>query len=270
MTLPTTTPIPGGLLADVLAHWSSKSWEPGDLARFRMADDDGLDGLSDDELDALETLSDDDVDALRNLTPEALAKLKGGDAVDEDALPDPVKSVLKKERGNARDAKRARRTAEAAHATEKARADRLQAEIDRLKKKPPSKDDDGKPDTAAEIEAARQAAQAEAEAKANERIIRAEVKAAAAGKFADPSVAVRLVDLSLITVDANGDVDEDAIAEQFEEILEKTPALAAKAKRKPKPNEGQGKKSTPHTGADAGRAEAERRFGKREAAGASK
>jgi hypothetical protein len=82
---------------------------------------------------------------------------------------------------------------------------------------------DGEPDA----ETIRSQARAEAIAEANERIVRSEVKAAAAGKLNDPSDALRLLDLSGFEVDADGNVDEDEIAEAIEDLISKKPYLAA-------------------------------------------
>lgn len=255
---------PGGLLAAVQDHWDRQGWPLADRDRFRMEDDD-LGGLTADEAAALDALSESDRDALEALSADELAILLGDeDEVDEDELSDPVKAILKKNRGELRDVKKARRAAESNASREKARADRAEAEIARLKGKKP-------PENAPEVDAdeIRRQANDEASKAANQRIVRAEVKAAAGGKFADPALAVRLVDLDEITVYDDGSVDEDAIVEQLEEILEKNPGLAAKAVRKrPKPPKGQGQHGQAATGADAGKAEAARRFGQREAAGA--
>lgn len=77
------------------------------------------------------------------------------------------------------------------------------------------------------IEKARQEARTEATEAANARLIRAEVKAAAAGKLANPELAQKLIDTSGITVDANGDVDADAVAAAVTELLTQYPSLAA-------------------------------------------
>ncbi|GHF73961.1 hypothetical protein [Streptomyces thermodiastaticus] len=70
-------------------------------------------------------------------------------------------------------------------------------------------------------------AEAAALAKANERIVRAEVKAAAAGKLADPKDAFRFLDLAQFEVDADGNVDADEIADAIEDLLKTKPYLAA-------------------------------------------
>jgi len=90
------------------------------------------------------------------------------------------------------------------------------------------KDDSEAPD----VDAIKRQAATEATAKANARILRSEIKAAAAGKFADVSDALLNLDLTAFEVDENGDVDADEIAEQIQDLLTRKPHLAAaKAKR---------------------------------------
>lgn len=64
-------------------------------------------------------------------------------------------------------------------------------------------------------------------AKANERILRAEVKAAAAGKLHHPEDSLRFLDLSAFDVDDDGQVDADAIDDAINDLLAKRPDLAA-------------------------------------------
>ena len=73
--------------------------------------------------------------------------------------------------------------------------------------------------------------EAAALAKANEKIVRAEIKAAAAGKLADPSDALRYLDLTKFDVDADGGVDESAVNEAIAELIEQKPYLAAQGGR---------------------------------------
>lgn len=70
----------------------------------------------------------------------------------------------------------------------------------------------------------------EANEKANARILRSEVKALAAGKFADVSDAILNLDLSGFEVDENGDVDADEITDAIEKLLTRKPHLAATAR----------------------------------------
>lgn len=92
------------------------------------------------------------------------------------------------------------------------------AEIARLKAKGDDTDGEQSP---AEL-----AAQSRA-AKADEKIKRAAVKTAAAGKMVDPSDAHLYLSLADIDVDEDGDVDEDELADLIDEILEKKPHLKA-------------------------------------------
>lgn len=79
------------------------------------------------------------------------------------------------------------------------------------------------PDPEAIVRQAEQAAMA----KANERIVRAEVKAAAAGKLADPADAFRFLDLGQFEVDADGNLDADEVADAIADLLQSKPYLAA-------------------------------------------
>ena len=83
-------------------------------------------------------------------------------------------------------------------------------------------------------EAAQAAAEVEkaALAKANTRIVRAEVKAAAAGRLANPALAMKLLDLDKFEVDDNGDVDQTEIADAISELLREEPYLAAEAPKR--------------------------------------
>lgn len=64
-------------------------------------------------------------------------------------------------------------------------------------------------------------------ARVNERLVKAEVKVAAAGKLADPADAHRFLDLSQFEVDADGNVDADEVAEAIDDLLKSKPYLAA-------------------------------------------
>lgn len=67
------------------------------------------------------------------------------------------------------------------------------------------------------------------ETKANARIVRSEIRAAAAGKLADPKDAlIHLRDrLDQFEVDANGEVDSEEVADAITKLLEEKPYLAA-------------------------------------------
>lgn len=72
----------------------------------------------------------------------------------------------------------------------------------------------------------RQAEQA-ATAKANTRLLRAEVRAVAAGKLTDPKDALLHMDLDQFEVDENGDVDTEEIADAITDLINRKPYLAA-------------------------------------------
>jgi len=93
-------------------------------------------------------------------------------------------------------------------------------------------------------------AEAAAMAKANTRILSAEVRAAAAGKLSDPSDALTFIDLSQFDVDDDGSVDETEIADAIADLLRKKPYLAAQggpSTPKPDPSQGEGSRGTAST-----------------------
>lgn len=84
-------------------------------------------------------------------------------------------------------------------------------------------------------------AEARATQKANQRILSAEVRAAAAGKLSDPSDALTFIDLSQFDVDDDGEVDQGEIAAAIADLLTKKPYLAAQGGPKtPKADPSQG------------------------------
>lgn len=80
------------------------------------------------------------------------------------------------------------------------------------------------------LDAAKTEGRNEALSTANQRIVRAEVKAVASGKTIDPDAVVALLDLSQFKVDDNGDVDAKAISSAIDELLKEKPYLTGKAK----------------------------------------
>lgn len=125
----------------------------------------------------------------------------------EEALGDPGKKAL--------DAMKAKwKAAEAERKAEADRAAALQAKIDGQE---------------AEYQASleRQRVKDEALAVANERILKAEVRAAAAAKLADPADALKFLDLSSFEVDDDGAVDGAVIATAIEDLVKSKPYLAA-------------------------------------------
>jgi hypothetical protein len=78
------------------------------------------------------------------------------------------------------------------------------------------------------IAAARDEGRREALGQVTGRMVEAEVRAAAAGKLADPADAVRLIDLTGFVGD-DGDIDAKAIAAAVDELVETKPYLRAAA-----------------------------------------
>jgi hypothetical protein len=108
--------------------------------------------------------------------------------------------------------------------TERDARRKLEEEMEALKA-PAASGTTDQPD-AAEIK--RQATR-DANAKANARILKSEIKAAAAGKLADPSDALAYLDPKSFEVDDNGDVDAEELADAIDDLLTRKPYLAAKA-----------------------------------------
>lgn len=81
----------------------------------------------------------------------------------------------------------------------------------------------------AEYEAQQRAREVEsaALAKADERILKAEIRAAAAAKLADPADALRFLDLSEFEVGSDGDVDSAAVNAAIDVLITSKPYLAA-------------------------------------------
>jgi hypothetical protein len=82
---------------------------------------------------------------------------------------------------------------------------------------------------AANAEQIRAEADKAATARANQRIVRSEVRAAAAGKLADPKDALTFLDLAKFEVDEDGQVDEEEIADAIADLIKNKPYLAAAA-----------------------------------------
>lgn len=106
-----------------------------------------------------------------------------------------------------------------------------------------------------ETERVRRDAEIAATTKANGRIVRAEIRALAAGRFADPADAVVFLDVSRFDVDDDGEVDRDEIAAAIDELLARKPHLgktdtaAQSGARAPRPDrsQGAGEPGTPTT-----------------------
>lgn len=81
------------------------------------------------------------------------------------------------------------------------------------------------------VEQAKREAKAEAQKAFNTRLVQAEVRAAAAGKLADPEDAIRFIDLTKFDVDDEGKVDNKAITKEITDLVKARPYLAASATR---------------------------------------
>lgn len=147
----------------------------------------------------------------------------GGDSGDQGSgdLGDAGKKALEAERTRAKAAEKAHKAA----MKELADARKRLADIDAS-----SKSDTEKAIEKAKAEAAESATK-EAVSKANARVLKAEIRAAAAGKLADPADALRLLDLDDFDVDEDGEVDAKAIAKALDELVKSKPYLAAKGGR---------------------------------------
>jgi hypothetical protein len=125
----------------------------------------------------------------------------------EEALGDPGKKALDAMKAEKRAALQEARDAKAQLAEALARIDGKEKEF------------------AAEQE--RRKVEADALAKANERILKAEVRAAAAGVLEDPTDALLFLDLSQFEVGDDGDVDTAAVKAAIVDLAKSKPRLAA-------------------------------------------
>lgn len=110
-----------------------------------------------------------------------------------------------------------RKSAVDAAKTEKKRADALQAQIDAL----------NKPAEEIALDNARQEGRTEATKAADVRLVRAELKAAAAVKLANPADALAFINPTKFEVDADGEVDSVALNEAIDALLIERPYLAS-------------------------------------------
>lgn len=97
------------------------------------------------------------------------------------------------------------------------------------------------------VETAKREARAEANKAFNTRLVQADVRAAAAGKLADPEDAIRFLDLGEFAVDDDGGTDKKAITKALDELVKAKPYLAASATR-PTGDADQGARGTAGTG----------------------
>lgn len=130
-----------------------------------------------------------------------------------DGLGDGGREAIRRERAARREAEKARRAAEEELAAIRAQAQQSQEEQA----------------AKAEADRVRREAEAAALAKANERILAAEIRAAAAGKLADPADALRFLSLDDFDVADDGSVDQGAIADAISALVTSKKYLAATA-----------------------------------------
>ncbi|MFJ2848320.1 hypothetical protein [Streptomyces rubiginosohelvolus] len=144
---------------------------------------------------------------------------KGGDGGD-DKLGEGGKKALQAERD--------------ARATAEARVKELEAQLSGKPKDTgakPGDNGDGKGDAGAkpvDAEALKKELREELTTESNARLVRAEVKAAAAGKLADPADAPRFIDLAKIKIGDDGEPDAKQIKKAIEDLLKDKPYLAGK------------------------------------------
>lgn len=72
----------------------------------------------------------------------------------------------------------------------------------------------------------------EALAKANERILKSEIRREAKGQLANPDDALVFLDLTEIEVSEDGSVNESALKQALDDLLEERPYLAAQGERR--------------------------------------
>lgn len=125
----------------------------------------------------------------------------------EEALGDPGKKALDSMKAAKRDAEQKARDAEARLAEALAKIDGKEKEH------------------AAEQE--RRKVEDAALAKANERILKAEIRATAAGKLADPADALLYLNLTDFEVGDDGEVDSTALKAAIDDLVKSKPYLAA-------------------------------------------
>lgn len=115
---------------------------------------------------------------------------------------------------------------------QKRRADAAEAEVVKLK----GAGAPAPPGDQSDPEKIRQEAERNATAKANGRVLRAEIRAAAAGRLHDPADALAHLDLDDFDVDDDGSVDTKAIVEAIDDLIKSKPYLEKKTAEQRPPN----------------------------------
>lgn len=124
------------------------------------------------------------------------------------------------------------RALESEKARRKAEAERRRTAEARITELEKQLSADKQADAGPDPEQIRREADAAATERANQRILRSEVRAAAAGKLADPRDALRFIDLAKFEVDDDGQVDEDEIADAISDLLKDKPYLAVPTRQR--------------------------------------
>ena len=248
-----------GLLSAYLQACDRQGWNPAADVRMQEADD----ALSDEERSALEVfileqvqafndLTDEEFDALDALSDEDLAKLQSSSGDDQ------VRRLRNEAARRRKELKPWKAIARDFGKTPEEIREILEAADD-------DDDDESKPSPRPKKRSERPRRDTAAEDRANQKLVKAEVKAAAADLFQDPGDAHLFLDLDKYEVDEDGDIiDPDELLEDLQDLLDRKPHLAkAKERKGPKPLGGQGRRdASKSTGLDAGRERARARFGK--------
>lgn len=173
-------------------------------------------GGADDDGDTDDAGDDDEGDG--DTTDDTDSGGDGDDTDDDEPLGPKGKKALDAEKARRRKEAERRRSAET-------RARELEQQLEKLKK---SGDDKDAPDADAIREEARREAQRET---LRDRTLD-RIEARAGSKFADPEDARAILAARVEDFIDGSDIDNDAIAEALDELLEKKPHLAVKGRRK--------------------------------------
>lgn len=237
-----------GALARFRAVCAERGWNPNTDFRMELDEDD----LSDEDAAALEGFTVDDFEGLDELSDDEIAEL--AEIRDDETGVDREVARLKREAGKRRvELKPWKQLAREFNVTVDDVRQVLEAHL-------ADDDTDGK-DTKP---ARREQRDRGAEARANRKLVRAEVKLAAVDLFEDPSDAALYLDLDQYEVDDDGELlDPEELLEDLKDVLERKPHLAKVRERKsPRPLKSQGRREATTSGLDAGRERARARFGK--------
>lgn len=204
---------PGGIQALLAFHYNIF----GDAVMMATDSDDEEDDEDEDESD--DSDSEDGSDDSDSDEDE-----DGKDPDGADALGDKGKNALRIMKDKLKASKKAEREAK--------------AELQR------SKSSAGKSEEDQEADRKREERDAAVLQKANERVLRSDIKAAAAGKLQNPALAVRLLDLSDFEPDEDGVYDEEEIAQAIDDLIETDPYLAAQSGKGTQFDSARGKRKT--------------------------